>query len=810
MNLQHKKYYSNIANGLNKLKPARKRTAWWSLSECLGLAAMFVTLGIAVWSVDQAGWIRPSTSLLTLLFVSVLAGFLLVKTGLSDFFLHPLALLSGLAVIFCLGLILQPDPSLPARVTHLFSDLTTWWQAQVWGAPSPVTIHIALIFGYITWLIGYFATWALLKKSNPWIAVILGIIVVLINLNFWSSNKFYFFLVYVIAALVFLALVNYLNNRARLKTSTYSGSRSRPLYWLGVSACLIIVTVSVSWFNPGFRINAISSYARGHVPFKNDMEVYWQSFFAPVPGAGVPMLNHGGQQDLVFGGPLQLNDQVVFIINSPTGHYWTTQVYDLYSSTGWQTGETKTEDFSVNVFGKAPASSQDGNSLIYNLIPQVNTNVVPSAGEFIGASVPVEEEVLVPRVYTLNLADASSDKLLPPDLAAAAASIRSLRTSRRRTDTQIAALLPSGLKMESVNHLGSSIQSVTVSRLETEDRTVLAITTSQVLLQQKRVSVSVVTAPAPLPADLEAAGVGYPLWVTDRYLQLPATLPERVRDLAKTLAGSASTPYGQTQAIKEYLATLKYDLNISAPPQGDDGVDYFLFTSKAGYCNYFASAATVLLRSAGIPARMVVGFMPGEYDSNAHSYIIRDRDYHAWTQVYYPGQGWVDLDATPAAQTSINSTTDSGSTNMPAFIYPDFPAYDPGVSGQTAPKPQAQTNNLTNLIIFMSAYALLVLALTTWFQRSNRPHDKTDLYSRMVLLAGLAGLGPKSRQTELEFSRQLALAMPGQAETINRIAGAHMVARYGRESAGPQMVMEFRKTWPALRLALIKRILHLG
>ena len=101
------------------------------------------------------------------------------------------------------------------------------------------------------------------------------------------------------------------------------------------------------------------------------------------------------------------------------------------------------------------------------------------------------------------------------------------------------------------------------------------------------------------------------------------------------------------QAIINYLKDYPYNLKIEAPPANADGVDYFLFTQKTGYCTYFASALAVMLRSVGIPARMVVGFLPGQYDPKAHTYIIRDRDYHAWTEVYFPGYGWITFDPTP-------------------------------------------------------------------------------------------------------------------------------------------------------------------
>jgi transglutaminase-like putative cysteine protease len=765
------------------------------------LAAMLLPLGIAVWSVDQAGWVRPTTSLTGVLVLAALASFLLIKSGLKLYFLHPLALLIGLAVIFIQGLLVLPDPGLDLRVLHLSSDLQAWWHAQVYGAPSPVTLHIVLIFGFLAWLAGYLSTWSLIKKGNQWVAVLLGLLIVLVNLNFCRSDKYYFFPLYLAAALLFLFLAAYLKNRSQIIAGNTHGSGLKPVYLLVASLFVIFITVSLAWINPGFRISPIADFTRAHDPFRGSVELYWQSFFAPVPGTKVPTLNHGGQRDLVFGGPLELSDQVVFIINTDRSYYWKTQVYDVYTSTGWTTGEAKAETVPGVNQGNVSAAGE----YIYTLIPQVTTDVLPSVGEFAAASVPVVERVLTHQVFSISLQNSSSDSQLPPDIAAAGVNIRKVRSNRRRTQEQISALLPPGLKLESLEYSGTLPESILVSRLSPEDKNIVALSSAQVLLQQKRASIAVVPPPVVNDSALKAAGSTYPARITDRYLQLPSTLPARTKTLAAEITLSSTTPYEKASDIKKYLAALRYDISIDAPPEGEDGVDYFLFTQKSGYCNYFASAATVLLRSAGVPARMVVGFMHGQYDKGANSYIIRDRDYHAWTEVYYPGQGWIALDATPPAE---EPTPGSSSGAMPYLDYPFIPNYpDTGqaaVSGTVTKN--AQNNSSLNLLLFLIGYGVIVLFLLFFFHSAERPRNKTALYSRMVLLASLAGLGPGTRQTELEFSRRLARALPGKADVINGITRSYLLYHYAREAPALPMEVEFKKTWPGLRIALVKRI----
>src|SRR5207249_4418734 len=102
---------------------------------------------------------------------------------------------------------------------------------------------------------------------------------------------------------------------------------------------------------------------------------------------------------------------------------------------------------------------------------------------------------------------------------------------------------------------------------------------------------------------LRAAGTSYPSWVTQSYLQLPRRVPARVRDKARVIAAGTDDPYGAASAIEAYLRTFPIDYSVSAAPNGQDPVDYFLFDAQRGYFDYHASAMTVMLRTLGIPAR---------------------------------------------------------------------------------------------------------------------------------------------------------------------------------------------------------------
>ncbi len=151
----------------------------------------------------------------------------------------------------------------------------------------------------------------------------------------------------------------------------------------------------------------------------------------------------------------------------------------------------------------------------------------------------------------------------------------------------------------------------------------------------------------PTILELQAAGREYPEWVSEKYLQLPADFSPRIQALAFDLTADLATPYDQAAVITNYLrANIEYAPVISFPEGTEDPLEYFLFESKKGFCNYYASAEVAMLRSIGIPARLAVGFAQGEPNLQNTFYTVREKDAHAWPEVYFPGYGWIEFEPT--------------------------------------------------------------------------------------------------------------------------------------------------------------------
>ena len=150
-------------------------------------------------------------------------------------------------------------------------------------------------------------------------------------------------------------------------------------------------------------------------------------------------------------------------------------------------------------------------------------------------------------------------------------------------------------------------------------------------------------------AELSQAGTAYPNAVRQVYLQLPAGVPQRMRNLAARVMLGSPTAYDKAVRIQEYLrGTYEYRLEESVPPPGQDAVDYFLFGAGHGFCSQFASAMAVMLRLEGVPARVITGFATGEWEGRLGRYRVPASAAHAWVEVYFPGYGWIEFEPTPA------------------------------------------------------------------------------------------------------------------------------------------------------------------
>ena len=168
-----------------------------------------------------------------------------------------------------------------------------------------------------------------------------------------------------------------------------------------------------------------------------------------------------------------------------------------------------------------------------------------------------------------------------------------------------------------------------------------------------RLRYSVTSQVPQLVADERTASeLAYPDSIRSHYLQVPVE-SQQVANLARRVIREATTPFGQTLAIQQHLLeNYRYSLEADTATLSHP-LEEFLFTRKTGYCEHYATAMVVMLRTVGIPARLVTGFLATEWNEYGGYFTVRQRDAHAWVEVYFPHSGWITMDPTPTVSAAV-------------------------------------------------------------------------------------------------------------------------------------------------------------
>lgn len=348
------------------------------------------------------------------------------------------------------------------------------------------------------------------------------------------------------------------------------------------------------------------------------------------------------------------------------------------------------------------------------------------------------------------------------------------------------------------------------------------------------VSYSVSALEARPAADVLAAAPQLPPGdeIQDRYTALPP-LDATVTDLVTELTAGAEGPYQRVRAILDHLTNRAngfiYSLSTAPGTSGDDLVDFLRL--KRGYCEQYAGVMAALVRVAGVPARVVLGYTPGSERSDG-SRVVTSDDAHAWVEVYFAGLGWVPFDPTPiAADRAVDlpwaprvggPTADPGVDEpVPtAAPLPNVPREDRANEPvPTTPGNASETGPLSTLLPVAGAVLLVagLLALPagarTW-QRRRRIADGSAgaLWDELTATALDLGLPRNPAWTPRQTARELAgaarTADPAVGDAVARLARAEEAASYGpagRDVAGPELFEALRTARRGLRGASTPR-----
>jgi transglutaminase-like putative cysteine protease len=301
-----------------------------------------------------------------------------------------------------------------------------------------------------------------------------------------------------------------------------------------------------------------------------------------------------------------------------------------------------------------------------------------------------------------------------------------------------------------------------------------------------------------------------------RYLALPADLPARVGELAKSWIGSETDPERRAKRIEAALRKgYRYDLES---PSGatKNPLDDFLFVSKRGHCEFYSTAMAVMLRTQGVPTRNVNGFIGGTFNRFGRYYAVRQGDAHSWVEVYVDGKGFVRFDPTPPADAAPQSEI----TGVLAFVRDMVEAaaqrWDRNVVGydmrqqvslfravrdrygELKTKSRVASTMLASprrAFLSLTGLVLIVGAGIYWYRRRGKPKPKltppsevearqretAELYRALDAALALRGAPRPSGTPPLTHARALAMLGHPVAEVATQLTERYLKARFGSD-----------------------------
>ncbi|MHB0871658.1 MAG: DUF4129 domain-containing transglutaminase family protein, partial [Chloroflexota bacterium] len=326
--------------------------------------------------------------------------------------------------------------------------------------------------------------------------------------------------------------------------------------------------------------------------------------------------------------------------------------------------------------------------------------------------------------------------------------------------------------------------------------------------------------------QLRKAGEEYPEW-TGRYLELPSSSIRRVSNMARRLTRDAATPYDAAVALQDYLRGFKYEIKVETPPPDRDAVDWFLFTGKEGYCDYFASAMAVMARSIGIPARVVSGYNTGVLNQQTGLYEVRQENAHSWSELFFPGYGWVRFEPTPSQpvperprmapdqpeaadiMSEGGELWDLGSDLSPRdqLIYSDGFDFGPETWSAGTGSTEAGAVELPRLAVPLALGVALLGFWGLWRVVLSRLSPSGRAYFQMYWVASLLGWRLRPSQTPSEYARVLGSASAALEPEVDAVASSYAETTYGGRDPAAETRAE--RSWRRIRwrlpLQLLKR-----
>ena len=648
-----------------QINPENKKQRWWDISAAVLLLAALVTVALRLNATRWTNYLYITESLV------ILGGCLGFALGFSRFptwFITILSFLYGIILVpWQVGQIVgNPTPGMlwSERLFIIQARLETVFLQLINRDVVEDSVLFIVLMGFLFWWLGVLAGYVLVRKGSPWQATLpAGVTLVVIqSFDPMRANRIWYLAAFIFFVLMLVSRLVFLHNRIRW----FGTNTSLPPY-LGLDFIrFTLVTtgciVLLAWVFPSFT-SSLPLIQNIIQPVKEEWTDFQERFdnaFASLKSTLNVSTDYYGPT-LSLGQGNEQTDEVMFWVRPP-----------IIIPNG------------VRLYWRAR---------LYNIF---------------------DGEKWVSPPHVTNPWDPDTDKLDLP--------VYDERWSAKFE-------LVSSSFFTSIISPGQATwveRSGTIDFMPNPDNTIdlYSFQAEPLVRPGQAYDVQASISQATI-LELRRSGIEYPDWVTERYLTQSPTITQRTIGLAIQITNGIDNPLDQTLAIIQFLReNIAYVETIPPPPANQDAVDWFLFDYQKGFCNYYASAAVVLLRSLGIPSRFVVGYSTGELLEDGQ-YLIRQKDAHAWPEVYFPNLGWVEFEPTASLPdierlAGDNSTSLNGNPNtgVEPFRVPTPMMEDESILDLNANKDgDATDTKLLTLQVFLllSVIAIIVSILLIFY-----------------------------------------------------------------------------------------------
>ena len=722
------------------------------------LFAMVLVL-ITVGCIQSLNWTHGIDILTTTTLVGMALGFILAK---QQFLPQSLADIPALALGMLYAFWQTAVADEGGHVGVLWRHLLVWVKSAQSGGASTDDAIFLLFLAVLTMLLGYVSMWLIFRSRSPWLAAAANGVVLLINLNYATSDKAIYAVLFLLAALLLIVRFNLVE---RLRIWRRKGLRYPPeLTWDFMQAGVIFVIV----------VMVISATLPNNV-VNGGLQTLWNGPNSPWQGVQTHFGNlfhvngSNGSTKVAFGKTLKITGNVNLPTNTVLTYHSTTTTYlqgltfDTFDGHQWSIGAQQT--------AQVPANSM--------IIAETN------------ATTP-----LIETIHLVNAPDGSYIYTLGEAKSFSLATLVQADGIGLTTADQVGSYtswqVPHPLQNGNTYQVSSAISTATATQLQA------------------------VRSPDAAPNLYSPAFLA-------RYTQLPSDLhPDGpvYQDAAQWTA-NAKTMYDKLEALINGFQNNNFRYSQTNPdvPSDSDAADFFLSTGQ-GYCTWFATGMTMMARSLGIPTRVVEGFAPGTLDPKTQQYVVLGTSAHLWVQSYFPGYGWINFEPSVGFPQFTRITTDPGTTDDPLPPSRPHPVTTPTKTGTptgsttlpiAVPIPGGGGGNgvvtavTISLSTLLALLLLLVVGVAVWWRlifRRLSPISQT--FARMALLGRFAGVRPTPSQTAAEYGALLAARNPDQGPEIESITDLYVRERWSPNA--PESTATLGQRWQTVRARLLHQI----